>query len=146
MVEKGERFHKALKDIQPTQLYISTEKLANVVRQLGPSGPFEYEPVPVRELNGRLIYSDGHTRAFALHRLGAKEILCCWEDEPLDWDEYEVCVEWCLAEGIRTIAGLEGRVVEPDAYQRLWLDRCGEMHQEMARKRLHANRDKSKGK
>ncbi len=131
----AESFIMGLDGIQPTQLYISSEKLARVMGILGRSPPFEYEPIPVKELNGRIVYSDGHTRAFALHRLGAKEIVCCWENEPLDWDEYEVCVGWCLAEGIKTIADLEGRIIEPDAYQRLWLDRCGKMHEEIELKR-----------
>jgi hypothetical protein len=125
----------ALKGIQPTQLYISSEKLAAVNRALGDSPPYAYDPVPVKELNGRIVYSDGHTRAFALHRLGVVEIQCCWEDELLDWNDYEVCVEWCLAEGIKTIADLEGRIVGPGDYKRLWLDRCGAMHRELAERK-----------
>jgi hypothetical protein len=135
MPPSAESFIMEIYGIQPTQLYISSKKLARVIEVIGRSPPFEYEPIPVKELNGRVVYSDGHTRAFALHRLGVTEIQCCWEDTALDWDEYEACVGWCLAEGIKTIADLDGRVVGPDEYKRLWLDRCAGMQKEMENKR-----------
>jgi hypothetical protein len=59
----------------------------------------------------------------------------CWEDEELDWEMYEICVERCKKEGIRTIADLKDRVVGPWEYEKLWLKRCEETQQEFEAKR-----------
>ena len=113
-----------LAEIQPSQLYISRAKLARVVELWCPPDLSTVPPVPVRRLDGRVIYTDGHTRAFAAHRQGLTEIPIVWDEDDLDWEAYRVCVGWCLAEGIRTVMDLEGRVVEADDYEVLWLDRC----------------------
>ncbi|MBI5001057.1 MAG: hypothetical protein HZB92_05965 [Euryarchaeota archaeon] len=123
-----------LSNIQPTQLYISSEKLSKILHGMKAKIAF-HEPVPIKELNGKIIYTDGHTRALATYLQGGDDIDVCWEDEKLDWDEYQVCVDWCLAEGIRTIADLSGRIIDPESYQTLWLDRCGKMHEDIENRR-----------
>ncbi len=49
----------------------------------------------------------------------------------MDWEAYRICVQWCRQEGIDTIADLQDRIVEPDDYQVLWLDRCRIMQEEL---------------
>jgi hypothetical protein len=44
-------------------------------------------------------------------------------------------VRWCERAGIHTIADLAGRVVDAEAYQALWLDRCAQMHGRLAAQR-----------
>jgi len=44
-------------------------------------------------------------------------------------------VSWCKEEGIRTIGDLQDRVVDADAYQAQWLDRCAAMHRVLAAQR-----------
>ncbi len=116
-----------LAKIQPSQLYINTSKLAQVLEWWRPLMLDTLSPVPIKHLNGRVIYTDGHTRAFAAYRHGLTRIAVVWDKDPLDWDAYQICVDWCLDLGIRTIMDLEGRVISPDAYERLWLGRCRQM-------------------
>jgi hypothetical protein len=107
------------------------------MRQLQ-SKPVFVKPIPVKKLEGQIIFVDGHTRALAALLLGLSEIpVYYWkdEDEELDWDEYEVCVRWCKEEGIHAISDLKNRVISPKNYQVLWLDRCGRMQREMEEKR-----------
>ena len=50
-------------DIQPSQFYISEEKLEQIGRWFEPGDLSGFEAVPVKELDGQVIFTDGHTRA-----------------------------------------------------------------------------------
>ena len=105
------------------------------MKSLERSKPVFVEPIPVRKLGNQVVFVDGHTRAFAAFLLGWSEIPVYWEDEELDWDEYEVCVRWCKEGGIHVIADLKNKVVSPKDYQVLWLDRCRRMQKDLEEKR-----------
>jgi len=128
-------FQMKLDSIQPSQLYISSGKLDAVMKILRESKQKLVEPIPVRKLGNQVVFVDGHTRAFAAFLLGFSEIPVYREDEELDWDEYEICVEWCKKEGIRTISDLKNRVVPHKDYQIVWLDKCREMQEDLQARR-----------
>jgi hypothetical protein len=65
------------------------------MRAIDSNGPGEIERIPIKRLEGRIIFVDGHTRAFAAFLRGFPRILVYWEDEELGWDAYAICVEWC---------------------------------------------------
>lgn len=96
----------------------------------------DLEPIPIKELDGNLVSTDGHTRLLAWFLHGHKEVECVWEDLEMDWDAYRIYVQWCEEEKIETIADLKDRIIDPDEYQVLWLDRCRVMQDE-----LKASRD-----
>jgi hypothetical protein len=112
--------------LQPSQLYINEEKLYEIKRTINEEGIDSLEPVPVKKLDGKLMLTDGHTRALALLQIGINEILAEWETEELGWDEYRDCVRWCDDEGIVTVADLEKRIIDDVKYQILWLKRCAD--------------------
>jgi hypothetical protein len=124
-------FFMKINAIQPTQLYISSDKLNNVMRNLMQTKPMLVKPIPIKELDGQTVLVDGHTRALAAFLLGRPEVPVYWEDEELDWDEYRICVGWCKKEGINTISDLKQRVVPHRDYQVLWLDRCKKMQMDL---------------
>ena len=125
-------FMMKLDKIQPSQLYISSEKLSNVMKNFNANS---IEPIPVKKLGDDIIFVDGHTRAFATYLHGLKEIPVYWEYEELDWEAYKICVEWCKKEGIYTIADLENRVIPHREYEILWYRRCEEMQRSLEAKR-----------
>lgn len=125
----------SLARLQPSQLYISEAKLANVLARWQPPTLATLEPIPIKRLNGRLIYTDGHTRAFAARRPGFTEVPVVWDEDALDWEAYQICVDWCLDAGIHTIADLEDRVIPPEQYEVLWHDCCQVMQDELALRR-----------
>jgi hypothetical protein len=124
-----------LESIQPTQLYISSKRLDRIMRSLKQSKSVLAEPIPVKKLGDQVVFVDGHTRAFAAFLLGLSEVLVYWEDEELDWEEYEICVEWCKKEGIHSISDLKNRTVPPKDYQILWLDKCRRMQEDLQARR-----------
>lgn len=120
-------FMMKLDEIQPSQLYINSEKLSEVMKVLNIDNHCSMEPIPVKKLGDDVIFVDGHTRAFAAFLCGFSEVPAYWEDEKLDWDAYKICVKWCKREGIRTIADLKNRVVPQKEYEVLWYERCEKM-------------------
>ena len=128
-------FLKKLDQIQPSQLYISSAKLSKVMARFNPPEIETLEPVPVKWLDGHLIFTDGHTRALAAFLSGLSEIRVFWDEDDLDWEAYRICVAWCQAEGIFSIAGLKEKVISPEDYEFLWYDRCTKMQQDLEEKR-----------
>ena len=121
-----------LKDIQPSQLYINSQKLENVLKWFTPSNYYSYDAIPIKKLNGKVIFTDGHTRAYARYIKGIKTIKVYWDEDELDWNAYQICVDWCKSEGINSIEDLKGRIIEPNKYEILWIGRCRNMHNELS--------------
>ena len=134
-------FLARLDEVQPTQLYISSEKLAEVLRCSDTPRPEAMEPLPLKQLGDGVILTDGHTRAFAAFLCGLSEVWAYWDEDDLDWDAYKICMGWCRAEGIRTVRDLVGRVVGAREYQEKWLDRCAGMHLDLATRRRRRRTD-----
>jgi hypothetical protein len=128
-------FTLSFEQIQPSQLYISRAKLHRVMKYLKSGSLALMEPIPVKELDGEIVSTDGHTRGLAYFLRGQKEVEAVWEDTDLDWEEYAICVDWCKKEGIRRIPDLRSRVISHAQYEVLWLDRCERMHEKLAAER-----------
>ena len=135
MVTQSEVCLVNLYDLQPSQLYISQEKLSNVQHGFDPMNPNRIEPVPYKVLDGLMVMTDGHTRTFAAYLAGFAAVPAYVDPDDLDWEAYQICVAWCQAEGINSIADLAGRLVSAEDYERLWYDRCREMQSGLAKKR-----------
>jgi hypothetical protein len=116
-------------DLHPTQLYLSSEKLAVVVDWFDFDSP-AYDPLPAFEYGGAWYLSDGHTRAFVAWLAGETRIRVERDTEVrevYDFDVYRTCIEWCAEAGVESIPDLRGRVVEPATYEERWIDRCSEI-------------------
>ncbi len=86
-----DRFSVKLNEPRPSQLYISTRKLATVLRGFDAA---DIEPVPVKRLDEDVVMTDGHTRGFAAFLCGATEVPTVVDEDELDWEAYEICVRW----------------------------------------------------
>jgi len=128
-------FAMKLSQIQPSQLYINSERLSEVIMALDRLKPDLIKPIPVKKLDDKIVLTDDHTIVLAAFLRGVLEVRVYWEEDELDWNAYEVCVEWCRKEGVRTIADLKNRVVSPKEYDVLWVNRCKKMQQELEARR-----------
>ena len=123
----------SLRDLQPSQLYVAKDKLEAVLAVWSDREAASLEPVTVRRYGDRLVTTDGHTRALAAYRAGLDAIYVIDDVDDIDDTAYEICVGWCLTEGVRSVADLDDRVVDGSAYERLWLARCRQMHRDLGR-------------
>ena len=126
---------EALLSLQPSQLYVSREKLTIVESMYDFSTPMGISPIPIKHLDGAQVMMDGHTRALAAYLAGLLTVPTYPDPDELDWDAYRICVAWCHDENIYSIADLADRVVSPEDYERLWYDRCRQMQSDLAEKR-----------
>ena len=102
-----------LRDLQPSQFYISAGKLKAIERWLHPEDLSGFQPIPVKLLDGKPVMTDGHTRAVAALRAGLTAVPLVWDEDDLDWDMYRACVKACLekkADPDHTRRRLQGKV------------------------------------
>lgn len=119
-----------LLNVQPSQFYISEEKLKAVEAWFVPDDLSHFEPIPVKMLNGIAVMTDGHTRAAAALRRGVTQVPFIEETEELNWDQYWQCVRACRERGVFTAYDLLTRVVDAEEYHLLWDAWCDHMHEE----------------
>ena len=112
-----------IQELTPCQLYISEKKLKNIYTWFD-GNIDKIHPIPIKQLAGRLIVVDGHTRLLAALIAGAKYIPCEWETGNWDWAAYASDIAMCAEEGITSIENLKNRIVSDEDYERLWLRRC----------------------
>ncbi|MHA1883274.1 MAG: hypothetical protein ACTSUO_09555 [Candidatus Thorarchaeota archaeon] len=128
-------FRLQLSKIQPSQLYISRSKLDIILKAFDAGTQEKLEPIPIKELNGELVSTDGHTRGLAWHMNGYSEVEVEWEDVEMDWEAYTICVEWCKQVGITSIPDLAPWIIDHDEYEIVWLERCKIMQDDLVSKR-----------
>ena len=117
-----------LKDLQPSQFYISERKLASVEVWFDPADLSNFEPIPVKELDGVPVITDGHTRAVAALRVGVDRVPLVWDMDELDWRLYRACVTACRRRGILSPADLLTRIISAEEYVEQWDAWCDRLH------------------
>lgn len=122
-------FMTDLSALSPSQLCVSAEKLAKV-RSWFDGSTDSMDPIPVKKLAGRLLMTDGHTRAAAAYLSGLGSVPCVWDQDNMDWAAYAADINMCAEEGITSVGALAKRIVSPADYKTLWHDRCDAMYNE----------------
>ena len=130
-----------LRDLQPSQFYISAAKLAAVESWLHPEDLSGFQPIPVKILDDRPVMTDGHTRAAAAIRAGLDVVPMVWEEDELDWDMYRECVRACREQKIFTPEDLTGRILPEDGYHEKWDLWCDRMQAEIVKSRTENQRE-----
>lgn len=120
-----------LTELQPSQFYISEKKLREINEWFRPEDRSNFEPIPVKLLDGLPVMTDGHTRAVAALLAGLDAVPLVWDADELDWDMYRRCVEECRRRGVSSPADLLGRVISETEYGEKWDRWCDEMHAEV---------------
>ena len=125
-----------LKDLQPSQFYISEKKLKDVEGWLNPTDLSCFEPIPVKLSDGRLVMTDGHTRAVAALRAGLEMVPLVWDEDELSWDMYRACVSACREQAIESPIDLLPRIISEEKYREQWDKWCDRMQAEVERNRI----------
>ena len=115
-----------LRDLQPSQFYISAGKLKAIERWLHPEDLSGFQPIPVKLLDGKPVMTDGHTRAVAALRAGLTAVPLVWDEDDLDWDMYRACVKACREKKILSPVDLLTRIIpEPGSYPKKTTGKSG---------------------
>ena len=127
-----------LRDLQPSQFYISAKKLQSVESWLDAGDLSGFQPIPVKLLGGRPVMTDGHTRAAAALRAGLETVPLVWDEDELDWEMYQICVDACRRRQVFSPADLLRRIVSEPEYAEKWDGWCDAMQAEVRQRRSSA--------
>jgi hypothetical protein len=120
-------------DLRPNNWYINRAKLDRVREAWRAGEGYNLPPVLVTHIDGEPSLIDGHARAYAAFEKGRSEIKAIVEylgDIEGSRKLYEHIHREGPDIGVRTVADLAGRIVEPEEHKRLWIDYCDRWLQE----------------
>ena len=120
-----------LKDLQPSQLYISEKKLKAVEGWFDASDLSNFYAIHIKMLDNRPVMTDGHTRAAAALRAGLDAVPLVWEADELSWDLYRTCVAACREQNIQSPEDLLSRILSEEDYEEKWHQWCSRMQAEI---------------
>ena len=106
----------SLKDLQPSQFYISQAKLSNIQAWFCKDDLSNFKPLPVKILDGIPILTDGHTRAVSAILAGLESVPLIYEEDELDRKLYRYCVEKCKQNGINSTYDLVYIIISSNEY------------------------------
>ena len=124
-----------LTDLQPSQFYISEKKLRDIENWFDPKDISGFEPIPIKLLDGKLVMTDGHTRAVVAIKAGLDSVPLVWDEDELDWDMYRACVSACQEQSILSPADLLTRIISEEEYKEKWDKWCDIMQAEIIQSR-----------
>ena len=120
-----------LKDLQPSQLYISEEKISKIKEWFNPNDLSNFEPIPIKIINAVPVIIDSHTRCVCAILSGLEEIPLQFEKEEWDWDMYDACINECKAQNITSSYDLISRIISKEDYEIKWNKWCDEMQEKI---------------
>lgn len=124
-----------LRDLQPSQFFISERKLEEVKGWFRHDDLSSFEPLPVKMLDGMAVLTDGHTRAVAALQAGLEAVPLVWDQDELDWEMYRRCVQECRSRGITSPYGLLGMIISEQEYDEKWNRWCDGMQKDITDER-----------
>ena len=125
-----------LKDLHPSQFYISGKKLQDVEAWFDAGDLSGFEAIPVKMLDGIPVMTDGHTRAAAALRAGLDTVPFAWDEDDLDWDMYRACVKACEERQVFSPADLLSRIISEEEYKEKWDKWCDTMQAAIRKSRI----------
>ena len=126
---------KNLSELQPSQFYISEKKLHDVETWFDPKAFSTFDPIPIKMLNGIPVMTDGHTRAVAAIRAGLNAVPVIMDEDDLDREMYQECVNASRERNVLSPYDLTGRIITEDDYREKWDKWCDEMQAAVLKKR-----------
>lgn len=115
-----------ISDIQPSQFYLSSKKIKDILKWFDPHDLSCFQPVYIKQLDHHLIFTDGHTRAWVAYTYGLTHIPAIYDEDKEDWQFYQRCVDECIHQGIHCISDLKSRILLSRDYEKYWIQWCEE--------------------
>ncbi len=124
-----------IENLQPSQFYISEEKVKEVKSWFNPNDLSNFEPIPIKILDSEIIMTDGHTRAVVALNAGIDRVPLIWDNDDLDWDMYIECVKECQKNGVFSPKNLQNRIISEKDYDDKWNKWCDKMQEDVRNRR-----------
>ncbi len=117
-----------IKDLHPSQLYLSEKKLQDLQMLYQSVEKPSINPISVLAFGNRLLITDGHHRAYQALLLGQDTISAEFDKDGGD-EIYHLYAQACEERKIYSILDLKNRILPQDEYEAKWYNWCDGFNQ-----------------
>lgn len=117
-----------IKDLHPTQLYLSEKKLQDIQMICQSAEIINMDPISVLAFGDRLLITDGHHRAYQALLTGQNTISAEWDKDGGD-EIYHLYAQVCEERKIYSILDFKNRILDQDEYEAKWYNWCDGFNQ-----------------
>ena len=112
-----------IKDLHPTQLYLSEKKLQDIQILYQSAEIINMDPISILEFGDRLLITDGHHRAYQALLAGKNTISAEWDKDGGN-ELYHLYAQVCEERKIYSVLDLKNRIIPQDEYEAKWYNWC----------------------
>ncbi|VTS72854.1 chromosome partitioning protein ParB [Streptococcus australis] len=117
-----------IKDLHPSQLYLSEKKLQNIQMLYQSAEMPNINPISVLTFGDCLLITDGHHRAYQTLLAGRDTISAEWDRDCGD-ELYHLYAQACEERKIYSVLDLKDRILPQDEYEAKWYNWCDGFNQ-----------------
>ena len=117
-----------IKDLHPTQLYLSEKKLHYIQMLYHSVERQNINPISVLAFGDRLLITDGHHRAYQALLAGRDTISAEWDRDGGD-ELYHLYAQACEERKIYSVLDLKNHILPQDEYEAKWYNWCDGFNQ-----------------
>ena len=117
-----------IRDLHPTQLYLSEKKLQDIQMLYQSAETFNINPISVLAFGDYLLITDGHHRAYQALLLGQDTISAEWDKDGSD-EIYALYAQVCEKRKIYSVLDLKNHILPQDEYEAKWYNWCDGFNQ-----------------
>ena len=112
-----------IKDLHPTQLYLSEKKLQDIQMLYHSVERQNINPISVLAFGDRLLITDGHHRAYQALLAGQNTISAEFDKDGGD-ELYHLYAQACEERMIYSVLDLKNHILAQDEYEAKWYNWC----------------------
>ena len=117
-----------IKDLHPTQLYLSEKKIASIQILYQPKEMSNVDPISILAFGDCLLITDGHHRAYQALLAGRDTISAEWDRDGGD-ELYHLYAQACEERKIYSVLDLKDSILAQDEYEAKWYNWCDGFNQ-----------------
>ena len=117
-----------IRDLHPTQLYLSEKKLLDIQMLYQSVELINVDSISVLAFGDRLLITDGHHRAYQALLLG-QDTISAEFDKDGGGELYHLYAQACEERKIYSILDLKNRILPQDEYEAKWYNWCDGFNQ-----------------
>ena len=112
-----------IKDLHPTQLYLSEKKLAGIQTLYQSVELNNVDPIAILAFGNCLLITDGHHRAYQALLAGRDTLSAEWDRDGGD-ELYHLYAQACEGRKIYSVLDLKNHILPQDEYEAKWYNWC----------------------
>ena len=117
-----------IKDLHPTQLYLSEKKLQDIQMLYQSAETIQVDPISILAFGNCLLITDGHHRAYQALLAGRDTISAEFDRDGGD-ELYALYAQACEERKISSVLDLKHRILPQDEYEAKWYNWCDGFNQ-----------------